>query len=300
VVMEKAARKTGLFSLVLCLAMLYAPPGATQEDARYRRCRILAPVIQYHLFYMSTAYFPQFAFGGDHIFVDYIGQAFALEEGSFGEGEGVEVELNDPEALQMELSQLSREQIASAMNDRRDEIFSRVWNMFFEKPEVQGEETVETSAGRFKAFRVRDVLTRMGNVEVDYWISSQVPGNLVKIRYRSRENGAESSLELSQITKSNVSLIDEHALVRKSPGQGDTSYYHLRVQKQGDVFIEATDLEGSAEAVYYGTDSTYRDWLVSSEGNSLNVECYFVEAGTDLYFSVADLEDEFSLEESGQ
>ncbi len=398
--------KTSLFSLVLCLMIVCVHPGVAQEDTRYRRYRILSPAIQYHLFFMSTDYFPQFAFGGDHIFADYIGQAFVLEEGSFSDGEGVvyvsktgadgkqarsertrrfekallqttaggnkwwrvvhstrpeglypseglyyevlvsregipllirygdpktgedvEVELNDPEALKEELSQLSREQIARAINQRRDEIFLSVWNMFFENPEVQGEETVETSAGRFKAFRVRDVLTRMGNVEVDYWISPAVPGNLVKIRYRSRQNGAESSVELSQITKNNVSLIDEDALVRRSPGQaateavsegspddpveltigsphygsvghGETSYYHLRASKRGDIFVEVTELKGSADLVYYGADSTYRDWLVSSEGNSPNVESYFVEAGTDLYFSVADIEDEFSVGES--
>ena len=46
--------KTSLFSLVLCLMTVCVLPGAAQEDTRYRRYRIPSPVIQYHLFFMST------------------------------------------------------------------------------------------------------------------------------------------------------------------------------------------------------------------------------------------------------
>ncbi len=63
--------KTCLFSLVLCLTMMACvPPGVAQEDTVYRRYRILSPVIQYHLFFMSTDYFPQFVFGADPDAID--------------------------------------------------------------------------------------------------------------------------------------------------------------------------------------------------------------------------------------
>ena len=80
-------------------------------------------------------------------------------------------------------------------------------------------------------------------------------------------------------------------------GPEGTSYYRLSVPFRADIYIEVTDHLGDAETFLFEEDATYSEWLSASQGNTMNVENYFVPSGTTLYFTVVDYKDEYSVGE---
>jgi hypothetical protein len=159
---------------------------------------------------------------------------------------------------------------------------------------------------------VRDTYDDEYGTGADYWISPDVPGSIVRIVYSSP--GLESYIvELQELTVGNTSEIDiseivEGAEVFKSVGSegsppnpvtlmmgephagrvgpGGTSYYRVTAERRADIYIEVQDLWNPAGLYYYGGDPTFFHWRSSSSGSELSAEEYFVEQGTDLFFTV--------------
>ena len=188
--------------------------------------------------------------------------------------------------------------------------YAKEWSYAFNEPYIVGEELVEVTAGRFMTVHVSDVYEDEYGTGADYWISPDVPGNIVRIRYSSP--GQEPYIvELQELTAGNRSTIDagvvaglrEEGDSEGSPSEpevlaidepytgwvapGGTSYYQVTAQRRADVYISVEVLEGSAELHFYGADPTFYNQRSSSSGGELFAEEYFVEPGVDLFFTVA-------------
>lgn len=94
---------------------------------------------------------------------------------------------------------------------------TKEWSYAFNEPTIVGEELIEVAAGKFMAVHVRDTYDDEYGTVADYWISPDVPGNIVKIVYSSP--GVESYIvELQVLTVGNTSIIDISEIVE---GVGD-------------------------------------------------------------------------------
>ncbi len=217
------------------------------------------------------------------------------------------------------LSEMSREELRSILEQERRENFDKEWSYAFNDPEIIGEEMVEIPAGRFQAVHVSDTFAEEMETSVDYWISPDVPGMILKILYSSPASEERYVIELREITKDNRPLITENELVENGMGAGDriasegspgipieiyidrahlgkvapesTSYYKVTTRRRADITISIYDFEGDAELFYYGADPTYYNWRSSSSGSTMDVQDYFVEQGTELYFTVVNYAD---------
>ncbi len=182
----------------------------------------------------------------------------------------------------------------------------------FSKPEVLGEEPVDVGAGFYEAVHIRD----------------HTAGQILKIEFKDAEGKMAYITELLAITSGAQSQIDEGELIPKphyeniveqeqksyeaegnpetpveivlgepyfgSVGPEGASYYSITVERQGDLYIEVSDHSGDAELIYYGKDALFEDWTTSSQGATMNVEDYLVEAGATVYFAIVDHADEYS------
>ncbi len=229
---------------------------------------------------------------------------------------------NIEEALEESSGTVLKEKIL----ERLEEEIKHDFNIIFNKPEIVGEQKIDVQAGTFKAVHIRDISTQKNRIVADYWISRDVPGNIVKIVYRNAEQDGEYVVELAKISKSNKAVIKESDITMRdefvkiisasegsrdnpvsliigephigSVGPSETSYYQFAVDRRADIYIEATGLTGEAEMVYYDRDLTFEEWRTTSEGSTLNIEDYFVDSGTTLYFTIVDKENENSYGEN--
>ncbi len=228
------------------------------------------------------------------------------------------------------INEVPSEQLAASVEGKIEQNISEGLSYIFTSPDIIGEEIVETPAGKFMTVLVRDF--RSETMWVDYWLSPDVPGGIVRTSFTDN-NGAETSVsELLEIRGSVKHIISEDDLIfldtqsyedisgsmepgfsegsSESPiqiypdeihygsvGDGEISYYKFYIDRRSDLFIEVDGLEGEAELLYYGTDGEYYDWFVSSQGSSLNIEDYMVSDGETVYFSVNDITDEYSVGE---
>jgi len=192
----------------------------------------------------------------------------------------------------------------------RAQEYAREWSYAFNQPLIVGEELVEVTAGRFMTVHVSDVYEDEYGTGADYWISPDVPGNIVRMRYSSP--GQEPYLvELQGLTAGNRSMIDAGMVAglreggdsEGSPSEpkvlaidepytgwvasGGTSYYQVTVNRRADVYISVEVLDGDAELHFYGADPTFYNKRSSSMGAELFAEEYFVETGVDLFFTVS-------------
>jgi hypothetical protein len=168
-------------------------------------------------------------------------------------------------------------------------------------------------AGRFKTVHVRDDLPGDSITEADYWISPDVPGQIVKIRYSSPGTTQIYELQLTELSAGNTTRILESELEAAgaqastgsegspedpvflhleephygSVGPQETSYYAVTIKRRGDMYVQVVEHQGDAELFYHGS-SGFSDWRSSSQGYTMDIEDYFVEPGTTLYFSVVD------------
>ena len=223
------------------------------------------------------------------------------------------------------------EQLEAGANIRIQQKFEEGFSNYFSNPEIIGEEIIETPAGEFLTVLVRDFLSE--TMWVNYWLSPDVPGGIVRTSFTD-DSGSETTVtELVKIEESVKQIIPEDNLISLSAGgysddiqgnmepgvsegntespillypgeiyygsvgDGDVSYYKFNIDRRSDLFIEVESLEGEAELLYYGYDSNYYDWSVSSQGPSLNIEDYMVDGGETVYFSINDITDEYSIGE---
>lgn len=229
------------------------------------------------------------------------------------------------------INEVPAEQLAASVQDKIGQNISEGLSTFFTNPEIIGEEIVETHAGKFITVLVRDSYS--DTEWVNYWLSPDVPGGIVRISF-IRDGVLESNvtelIELSDSVESRIPednvfpmvignydndipgrlepgvsdgssqspiLLYPEEIYYGSVGDGEISYYKFNVDRRSDLFIEVEGLEGEAELIYYGEDSKYYDWTVSSQGSSLNIEDYMADGGETVYFSVNDIADEYSIGE---
>jgi hypothetical protein len=220
------------------------------------------------------------------------------------------------------LSEMPPENLRSILEQERREDFDKEWSYAFNDPEIIGEEMIDIGSGRFRAVHISDIFAEEMESRVDYWISPDVPGMILKILYSSPAREERYVIELREITQDNKTLIAEKDLVERgmgvegrivsegSPGipieiyidrahsgkvaPESTSYYKVTTRRRADINIAVYDIEGDAELFYYGADPTYYSWSSSSRGTTMDVQDYFVEQGTELYFTVVNYADESS------
>jgi hypothetical protein len=272
--------------------------------------------------------------------------AYTLEESSIfyevlvtPEGVPLQIHYLDPETGRKHLSipqiamefaaakeEIPIEDFKAGIETERVEELEREWSFLFAQPEIIGEEIIEVKAGKFMAVHLRDGQPGKSGQVVDYWISPDVAGSILKITFSFHGEAPEYTVELTELKEGFLPLIDEEETVSSqdfkeqgfvSEGSPDNpveltmgepyygtvgaegiSYYKANVKKRADIYIEAFDLLGYAELIYYGRDSSFQDWSSSSQGDTLNIEDYFVKPHTTLYFSIVDYVDEYSNGES--
>ena len=211
--------------------------------------------------------------------------------------------------------------------------WNQEWQLSFNDPELIGKENIKTPAGRFKAYHIQDIWPE--DIRIDYWVSPEIPGGIVMVRYTDSGKKSKTTAELTAVKKGYTSLFDDSDLIpidayaaffpedeaadveyspegdtenpvpltaeelyRGQVGLEKTSYYSFTMSKRADVYIEVSEFKGYAELFYYGTDARFEDWVLSSTGSTLELEDYFLDAGTTVYFAVKDNIDPYSLGES--
>lgn len=218
------------------------------------------------------------------------------------------------------------EDLKAKIEEERIEELEQKWSSLFAQPEIIGEEIIEVKAGKFMAVHLRDGQPGESGQIVNYWISPDVAGSILKITFSFHGEAPEYTVELTELKGGFLPRIDEAEIVSRedfkeqgfvsegSPdnpveltmgepyygtvGAEEVSYYKVNIEKRADIYIEAFDLLGYAELIYYGRDSSFQDWRSSSQGDTLNIEDYFVKPRTSLYFSIVDYTDEYSNGES--
>jgi len=75
--------------------------------------------------------------------------------------------------------------------------------VLFHAPVLAGRERITTEGASFRAFHIRDTLPEEDLV-VDYWISPEVPGQLVKIVYTTSLGDTLSSVEIAKVKTDSV------------------------------------------------------------------------------------------------
>jgi hypothetical protein len=217
-------------------------------------------------------------------------------------------------SLEQALAEMSAEELRSRIEQEIAEDLERDFQRTFGEPRIEGVEWLETLAGHFAAVHVAD--SGPGG-EIHYWLSPDVPGGILRI-VRGPVESAEAVAELTQITTGNRSEApageipfdmdggppesegSPQAPVRLAVGDyhegsvapGGVSYYRVSVTRRADVYVEVTGLAGDAELYDYGADATFTDWLSASGGATLDAQFYYAPAGSDLYFTINDIEEE--------
>jgi len=144
---------------------------------------------------------------GDPVRIRYIepgsGIPHEVEPGGIGEYDGMQEGHSEERELLLEEEEAAE--------------IAKEWSYAFNEPSIVGEELIEVAAGKFIAVHVRDTYDDEYGTIVDYWISPDVPGNIVKIVYSSP--GLDSYIvELQVLTVGNTSVIEISEIVE---GAGD-------------------------------------------------------------------------------
>lgn len=272
---------------------------------------------------------------GKDLFIEVYSNQYdiPLKIRSIDPGSGFGFEIVPDIALDFDnaINEVPPEKLADSVQDKIERNISDGLSMNFANSEIIGEEIVETPAGKFMAVLVRNLYS--DTEWANYWLSPDVPGGIVRISHTingSEETNITELIELPDFVESKI--LDENLFsmvmgnynddipVNMEPGFSEgsidspviiypyeeyfgsvsdegISYYKFKNTKRADLFIEVYGLEGSAELVYFGNNSTFDNWTTSSEGNSLNIEDYMVLSGETVYFSVNDKVDEYSVGE---
>lgn len=229
------------------------------------------------------------------------------------------------------VNEVPAEQLAASVEDKIKRNISEGLSMYFANSEIIGEEIIETSAGKFMTVLVRDSYS--DTEWVNYWLTPDVSGGIVRISFISDgvlETNVTELIALPDLVEPRISEdnlftmitgnydtdipgnmepgfsegtpvspihISPDEMYYGSVGDGEISYYKFEVDRRSDLFIEVEGFEGEAELIYYGLDSEFYDWTVSSQGSSLNIEDYMVEGKKTIFFSINDITDEYSIGE---
>jgi hypothetical protein len=226
-------------------------------------------------------------------------------------------------SLEQALTQMTADTLREKIAEEREDDVGRLMQRNFGSPVIVGEEWVETPAGRMAAVHVSDAAGPGG--ELHYWLSPDVPGGVLMVSHSSPPSG-QALVELLAITVSNRSGVPPGEVVSDavgpgsdagpepvsegtadepvslvvgdyhegSVGSGEVSYYRLSVSRRADVYVEVSGFTGEAELYEYGGDATFTNWISASGGGTLGAQFYYARAGSELYFTVNDIEDDVS------
>ena len=247
---------------------------------------------------------------------------------------GIQYEIVPDIAVSFEeaLSEMPLDELELSVKNRIDQAFEEDFVNIITNPIIVGEELVETPAGRFKSVHIKDL--RSDTTWVNYWLSPDVPGGIVRTSFTADGSSETAITELIKLQVSAQSIFQTKALVLPgtgndyneipknmepgysegssdypillfpdeiyygSVGDGETSYYKINVDRRSDIIIEFQNLAGLAELLYYGEDSSFENWSTGSEGAyALNLEGYMIDSETCIYFSLNDIPDEYSIGE---
>ena len=81
---------------------------------------------------------------------------------------------------------------------KKDADIKQEWDFLFNEPRIIGEEKVEVESGVKKSIHISDQLPDE-ELNIDYWVSAEVPGRFVKALYTTALSETELTLELIQI-----------------------------------------------------------------------------------------------------
>ncbi len=111
-------------------------------------------------------------------------------------------------AEQMEQSGLSPETMKELLSEKMNQEFDREREYLFSNPVILGEEAVQVPAGKFMAVHVQDEIAGDVTTTVDYRISPDVPGGIIRITYTSPESDNAYGTELTEISHGNSGKIE--------------------------------------------------------------------------------------------
>ncbi|HEB32983.1 MAG TPA: hypothetical protein ENI15_19235 [Spirochaetes bacterium] len=239
-----------------------------------------------------------------------------------------ETTLPASEAFKSALKDPDESKLKDRVQQRIEAAFDRDYEYTFSKPELVEQKKADSSIGTIKAFHFRDRSTQKTGINIDYWVSKDIPGNIMKIVYKSPQQAILYRVDLVKIGKNYTDRIQDSEIEvrevleayseggplsegsRYEPvklqigmphngmvGPSGTSFYQVTAERRADIYIEVIGPAGEAGIFYYGKDLTFEEWRTISDEAPLLVEDYFVEPGTTLYFTIVDFEDDFSEDE---
>ena len=84
------------------------------------------------------------------------------------------------------------------LEKKKDAEINQEWEFLFNEPHIIGEEMVKVESGVKKSIHISDQLPDE-ELNIDYWVSAEVPGGVVKALYTTALSETELTLELIQI-----------------------------------------------------------------------------------------------------
>lgn len=91
-----------------------------------------------------------------------------------------------------------KKQLLERLEKKKDAEIRQEWDFLFNEPIIIGEEMVKVESGVKRSIHISDQLPDE-ELNIDYWVSAEVPGGFVKAVYTTALSETELTLELIQI-----------------------------------------------------------------------------------------------------
>jgi hypothetical protein len=91
-----------------------------------------------------------------------------------------------------------KKKLLMRLEKKKDAEINQEWEFLFNEPRIIGEEMVKVESGVKKSIHISDQLPDE-ELNIDYWVSTEVPGGFVKAVYTTALSETELTLELIQI-----------------------------------------------------------------------------------------------------
>lgn len=221
---------------------------------------------------------------------------------------------------------MSEDEIRAKLTEERNEDAVNKLYPIYENIKELGIETIEAGERKLKAVHYSAVLSEAGGGTLDVWYSPDIPQGIIRIvkdgqvvaeitawltgaeKQITEENPDElpvystgtddviyeSSSSYSEGTAADPVKLDFEEIWEGSVEPEGVSYYYFEVPYRGDVNCTVSGFEGLAELYYYGSDYSFTDWITGSEGSELDFQNYFAEKGDVIYFTINDIQDNYS------
>jgi hypothetical protein len=91
-----------------------------------------------------------------------------------------------------------KKKLLMRLEKKKDAEINQEWEFLFNEPRIIGEEMIKVESGVKKSIHISDQLPDE-ELNIDYWVSTEVPGGFVKAVYTTVLSETELTLELIQI-----------------------------------------------------------------------------------------------------